>query len=102
MTESAAALRARYGEAAPATTIPWNPALELLLSHRSVRAYRPDPLPEGTLEALVAAAALVGATGREAAAATAGPGSFVPAWLDRLAAPEAGAVAGQVERVDPR
>ena len=38
MTESAAALRARYGEAAPATTIPWNPALELLLSHRSVRA----------------------------------------------------------------
>ena len=55
MTESAAALRARYGEAAPAT-IPWNPALELLLSHRSVRAYRPDPLPEGTLEALVAAA----------------------------------------------
>lgn len=56
MTESAAALRARYGEAAPAITIPWNPALELLLSHRSVRAYRPDPLPEGTLEALVAAA----------------------------------------------
>ena len=38
MTESAAALHARYGEAAPDTAIPWNPALDLLLSHRSVRA----------------------------------------------------------------
>ncbi|WP_122049046.1 nitroreductase family protein [Asaia bogorensis] len=30
--------------------------LESLLSHRSVRAYRPDALPEGTLEAAIAAA----------------------------------------------
>lgn len=35
---------------------PWNDILDHLLSHRSVRAYLPDPLPEGTLEALVAAA----------------------------------------------
>ncbi|MBB6251066.1 NADPH-dependent oxidoreductase [Nitrospirillum iridis] len=34
----------------------WNEVLTGLLSHRSVRAYRPDPLPEGTLETLVAAA----------------------------------------------
>ncbi len=34
----------------------WNETLEVLLSHRSVRAYRPDPLPEGTVETLVAAA----------------------------------------------
>ncbi|MDE1149891.1 MAG: NADPH-dependent oxidoreductase [Azospirillaceae bacterium] len=34
----------------------WNEVLTGLLSHKSVRAYRPDPLPEGTLETLVAAA----------------------------------------------
>lgn len=34
----------------------WNETLEVLLSHRSVRAYLPDPLPEGTIETLVAAA----------------------------------------------
>jgi nitroreductase len=32
------------------------PALEPLLSHRSVRRYLPEPLPEGTVELLVAAA----------------------------------------------
>lgn len=54
-------------------------------------------------EALVAATALVGATGRDAAAVAAGPGSFVPAWMDRLAAPDAaGVVAGLIERVEPR
>jgi nitroreductase len=30
--------------------------MALLLSHRSVRGYRSDPLPEGTLESLIAAA----------------------------------------------
>ena len=48
-------LHARYRErtdwAAPA-----NPVLETVLSHRSVRAFLPDRLPEGTLETLVAAA----------------------------------------------
>ncbi len=48
------ALRARYGAAMPVAG-PWNDHLSLLLSHRSVRAYAPDPLPAGTLETLVAA-----------------------------------------------
>jgi nitroreductase len=34
----------------------WSETLEVLLSHRSVRAYLPDPLPPGTIEILVAAA----------------------------------------------
>lgn len=34
----------------------WNAVLETILQHRSVRGFRPDPLPEGTLELLVAAA----------------------------------------------
>lgn len=34
----------------------WNEVLETLLSHRSVRAYDPRPLPAGTLELLIAAA----------------------------------------------
>jgi nitroreductase len=34
----------------------WNPVLETLLSHRSVRAYDARPLPGGTLELLIAAA----------------------------------------------
>ncbi|MCE7795384.1 NADPH-dependent oxidoreductase [Sphingobium sufflavum] len=36
--------------------IAWNETLDTLLAHRSVRAYRPDPLAEGTVELLVAAA----------------------------------------------
>ena len=35
---------------------PWNETLGTLLGHRSVRAYRPDPLPDGSVEVLVAAA----------------------------------------------
>ena len=46
-TPSHAALAARYGAAAPDAEGPWNAHLDLLLSHRSVRAYRPDPLPAG-------------------------------------------------------
>lgn len=50
------ALGLRYGlDAAPAAG-PWNAHIDLLLSHRSIRGYRPDPLPAGTLETLVAAA----------------------------------------------
>lgn len=49
-------LALRYGpEAAPAPG-PWNEHISLLLSHRSVRGYRPDALPSGTLETLIAAA----------------------------------------------
>ncbi|MBV8192019.1 MAG: NADPH-dependent oxidoreductase [Alphaproteobacteria bacterium] len=50
------ALHRRYGANLPATG-PWNDVIASLLEHRSVRAYRPDPLPDGTLETLVAAAA---------------------------------------------
>ena len=48
------ALRNRDG--GPGTIPQWNSVLETLLSHRSVRAFRPDPLPAGILELLVAAA----------------------------------------------
>lgn len=54
-----ALLEARYGTSPPwpATATPsLNPTLETLLTHRSVRAFLPSkPLPEGTLELLVAA-----------------------------------------------
>jgi nitroreductase len=49
------ALALRYGSAAPDSG-PWNDHIALLLSHRSVRGYRSDALPDGTLETLVAAA----------------------------------------------
>jgi hypothetical protein len=50
------ALARRYGaEAAPAHG-PWNEHIALLLSHRSIRGYRPDAPPPGMLETLVAAA----------------------------------------------
>jgi nitroreductase len=53
---AADALALRYGvEASPAHG-PWNEHIALLLSHRSIRGYRPDALPAGTLETLVAAA----------------------------------------------
>lgn len=54
-TTQQAALAARYGTAAPASG-PWNATIAGMLNHRSVRGYRPDPLPPGTLETLVAAA----------------------------------------------
>jgi nitroreductase len=49
---------ARYGqqEGPPAPTIPWNTALEAILTHRSVRRYSARPLPDGLVELLVAAA----------------------------------------------
>jgi nitroreductase len=50
------ALAARYGARDLAPNGPWNAVIEQLLSHRSVRAYLPDALPEGTAETLVAAA----------------------------------------------
>ena len=54
-TSQQAALAARYGAAAPAAG-PWNATIAGMLDHRSVRGYRPDALPPGTLETLVAAA----------------------------------------------
>jgi nitroreductase len=49
-------LASRYGTDASPAVGPWNEHISLLLSHRSVRGYRPDALPAGTLETLVAAA----------------------------------------------
>lgn len=50
-----AALRQRYGAPMQAPAA-WNEVLDSLLAHRSVRAYLPGRLPDGTLELLVAAA----------------------------------------------
>ncbi len=50
-------LSLRYGSEADAPRpVATSPAIELMLNHRSVRGYRPDPLPAGALEAIVAAA----------------------------------------------
>lgn len=51
-----AALTLRYGAGAEPKAGPWNETIASLLAHRSVRGFRPDPLPAGTLETLVAAA----------------------------------------------
>ena len=48
-------LEKRYGAAVPPPGV-WNATLDLLLSHRSVRHYTNDPLPDGALEAALAAA----------------------------------------------
>ena len=50
------ALAARYGIEARTSRLPWNDVIDSLLQHRSVRGYRTDQLPEGTLEVLIAAA----------------------------------------------
>jgi nitroreductase len=55
----AALLRARYGPDAPALppgAFADDPVLPVLLAHKSVRRFRPDPLPPGTLVRLGAAA----------------------------------------------
>ncbi len=52
----ASPLSLRYGGDAPVGAPLWNEAIATMLAHRSVRAYRPDPLPAGALEAIVAAA----------------------------------------------
>ena len=51
----AEALALRYGDGAEPAPGPWNEVIATLLSHRSVRGFLSDPLPEGTLETLVAA-----------------------------------------------
>jgi len=50
-----AALGLRYGAALPAAG-PWSEAIGVMLDHRSVRDFLPDPVPAGTLETLIAAA----------------------------------------------
>lgn len=51
----AALLAERYGEPG-ATPLPFPELLRTMLKHRSIRNYTSEPLPEGTLELLVAAA----------------------------------------------
>ena len=46
------ALQKRYGAEAIPAVGPWNDTIALLLNHRSVRGYKPDPVPAGTLEML--------------------------------------------------
>lgn len=48
--------RARYRRDDTPAPAGWNETLEVLFTHRSVRSYLPDALPEGTLETLVTAA----------------------------------------------
>jgi len=48
-------LAARYRERRP-EPLDWNETLSVILSHRSVRAFLPDALPDGTLETLISAA----------------------------------------------
>jgi nitroreductase len=49
-------LASRYGHPDIAVPGNWSPILDQLLEHRSVRSFTDAPLPEGTLEALIAAA----------------------------------------------
>jgi nitroreductase len=49
-------VRQRYRRQDAPAPPDWNATLEVLLSHRSVRAFLPDALPNGTVETLVAAA----------------------------------------------
>ncbi|WP_308013476.1 nitroreductase family protein [Streptomyces beigongshangae] len=51
-----ALLEARYGQQATPENIIWNEQIEALLAHRSVRAFTDEPLPNGALETVVAAA----------------------------------------------
>ncbi|MFW7268929.1 NADPH-dependent oxidoreductase [Gluconacetobacter sp. Hr-1-5] len=51
----AALWAARYREGSAPGGLPDEAVLRHLMAHRSVRAYRPDPVPEGVLEGAVAA-----------------------------------------------
>jgi nitroreductase len=56
MTSAHTLIKARYAENETLPDTAWNETLETLLSHRSVRAYTSQALPEHALETLVAAA----------------------------------------------
>jgi nitroreductase len=54
-SNKAEALAHRYGSALPPAG-PWSDTIAVMLDHRSVRGFLPDPVPAGTLETLIAAA----------------------------------------------
>jgi nitroreductase len=56
MLDKPASLALRYGSGDAPAAAPSNTVIDLLLNHRSVRGYKPDPLPEGALELIIAAA----------------------------------------------
>lgn len=56
MTANQSKLAARYGAADISPLKSWNETIDLLLDHRSVRALTDQPLPDGTIETLIAAA----------------------------------------------
>ncbi|MBL8447275.1 MAG: nitroreductase family protein [Zoogloeaceae bacterium] len=56
MTARETLLSERYGVGRSFLDPDWNPVIEHLVSHRSVRAFLPDPVSEAQLEAMVAAA----------------------------------------------
>ncbi|MGV9680004.1 NADPH-dependent oxidoreductase [Nocardia sp. NPDC003482] len=56
VSSPARAVARRYGAAESVEPAAWNPVLEVLHEHRSVRRYRPDPVPDAVLRVLVSAA----------------------------------------------
>jgi nitroreductase len=54
--DQSTALARRYGSETLPPAGPWNETIASMLDHRSVRGYKPDPVPSGTLETLIAAA----------------------------------------------
>ena len=54
--QASAALALRYRRDPGEAALPWNDVLATMLGHRSVRAYRPDPVPPAVLAMAVAAA----------------------------------------------
>jgi nitroreductase len=56
LADAMRALEERYGTPWSAPLPAWNATLDTLLAHRSVRNYADRPLPEGTLETMIAAA----------------------------------------------
>jgi nitroreductase len=50
------ALLRRYGPNSLPAAGPWNDTIARMLEHRSVRSYKPDAVPQGALETMIAAA----------------------------------------------
>ena len=56
MSTSQQLFAARYGDNSLPAPAAWSPVIEHLLSHRSVRAYLPDPVDDAQLASIIAAA----------------------------------------------